>query len=231
VDSDLLHRACEAGQFILLLDGYDEVDLDRRPSVLQGVLQLQSQYPRLDIVVSSRPDTALQGWPDFDLWTLKPLDLAQAISLIDKLPVELATKSAFIDDLERKLYQQHYSFASNPLLLSIMYLTYGQSLSIPNKLNVFYYQAYAALFERHDALKGGAFKRQRRTSLDIQDFARVFAAFCLQAYDARVFEFTKVDALKYIGTASRLVQIKCDPGDYLHDVKEAVGCNLCSALV
>jgi hypothetical protein len=55
-----------------------------------------------------------------------------------------------------------------------MLLSYGQSASIPNKISVFYNQAYEALFERHDVLKDG-FRRKRLTPLDIQDFARVFA--------------------------------------------------------
>ncbi len=41
-----------------------------------------------------------------------------------------------------------------------MLLTYGQSLDIPNKLNIFYNQAYEVLFQRHDTLKGG-FQRNK----------------------------------------------------------------------
>jgi hypothetical protein len=221
IETELMERALKAGQFVLLLDGYDEVDLDRRPALLKSLLALQAKYTSLNIVVSSRPDTSMEGWPRFSMCTLQPLTVTQAIALIDKLPVEECTKMAFVEDLEKNLFHRHHSFASNPLLLSIMFLTYGQSLGIPQKLNVFYHQAYEALFDRHDARKGG-FKRQRRTSLDVQDFGKVFSGFCVQTYDARAFEFTKTDAVDYVKTACRLVQVRCEASDYLLDLRESV---------
>jgi len=82
-------------------------------------------------------------------------------------------------------------------------------------------KAYEALFLRHDALKG-AFQRDRKTSLDIQDFARIFAAFCLQTYDVRKFEFSRTDARNYIGKAKDYVRLDVVDEDYLEDCLQAV---------
>jgi hypothetical protein len=141
--------------------------------------------------------------------------------LVTKLTYEEELKGKFLEDLRNGLFAKHESFLSNPLLLSIMLLTYGQSAHIPDKLNVFYNQAYEALFERHDALKGG-YQRQRKTKLDVQDFARVFSAFCLQTYDKRQFEFTRLQALDFVDKARSIVGIDCDKDDYLRDAMQAV---------
>lgn len=102
-----------------------------------------------------------------------------------------------------------------------MLLTYSQSADIPNKLSVFYSQAYEALYQRHDALKGG-FRRERLSNLDIQDFARVFSAFAIQTYDDRKFSMTKSDALAYLEKAKTLTGIDFDAEDYLADAHQAV---------
>lgn len=102
-----------------------------------------------------------------------------------------------------------------------MLLTYGESADIPTKLSLFYNQAYEALFQRHDALKGG-YQRDRRTSLDIQDFARVFAAFCLQTYDDRRFRFSRSEALEYVRKAKTYVGLEVEDEHYLEDCLQAV---------
>jgi hypothetical protein len=102
-----------------------------------------------------------------------------------------------------------------------MLLTYGQSAKIPDKLNVFYNQAYEALFERHDALKGG-FSRARKTKLDIQDFAKLFSAFCLQTYDKLQLEFTQVEALSLIEKSKAIVGVDVIKEDFLKDCLQAV---------
>ena len=144
-----------------------------------------------------------------------------ACELVDKLPYDDDLKGKFCEDLRSFLFDKHRSFLSNPLLLSIMLLTYGQSANIPDKLNVFYNQAYEALFERHDALKGG-YSRARKTKLDIQDFARLFSAFCLQTYDKNQLEFSRLEALSFAEKASHIVGIKTNKEDFLKDCLQAV---------
>ncbi len=102
-----------------------------------------------------------------------------------------------------------------------MLLTYGQGAHIPDKLSIFYGKAYEALFERHDALKGG-FQRQRLTSLDIQEFARVFAAFCLQTYDKTEYQFSKTSALRYLENCKKIANLNYSASDYLEDALQAV---------
>src|SRR6185436_10907197 len=92
---------------------------------------------------------------------------------------------------------------------------------IPNKLSVFYNQAYEALFERHDALKDG-YRRVLRSALDIQDFARLFSAFCIQSYDRSQTAFSKQEVLEGIRSSQELVGIDVDRVCYFQDLVEAV---------
>ncbi len=220
-DPDYVLGAMKLGHFALLLDGYDEITRSKRQKIGNQIQSLVQACPECSIIVSSRPDDEFVGWDVFSILKLNPLTMDEAVELIECLPYDEDLKSKFIAELRSTLFEDHKSFLSNPLLLSIMLLTYGQSANIPTKLSIFYTQAYQALFQRHDALKGG-FQRDRCTTLDIQDFAKVFAAFSLQTYDQRIFQFSHVDALKYLQTAVETTGIDVDVSDYLEDAQQAV---------
>ena len=143
------------------------------------------------------------------------------MELVQKLPFDDPVKERFIDSLHNGLYEEHESFLSNPLLLSIMLLTFSDIAHIPSKLSIFYQQAYESLFQKHDALKGG-FQRDRCTRLDIQDFERVFSAFCVQSYDQRQFSFTRSQALQCFDQARNISCLEFDSEGVLQDSMQAV---------
>lgn len=216
-----IEKGFELGHFVVFLDGFDELKSEIRVSLSRQIVQLSQNAPQCVIIVSSRHDDVFSGWDDFREFGVSPLVVEEACELVEKLPFDEELKDKFIADLRAFLFERHESFLSNPLLLSIMLLTYGESADIPTKLSLFYNQAYEALFQRHDALKGG-FQRVRKTSLDIQDFARVFGAFCLQTYDDRKFRFSRSEALKYVRKAKTYVELDVEDADYLEDCLQAV---------
>lgn len=221
IDEASLDETLESGHLIVLLDGFDEVENSSRKKIVREIQRLAVHYPKNLLFMSSRPDSALQGWELFAEYKVAPLTLAKAAELVQKLPYEAEVKKGFIRDMEKGLFNKHRSFLSNPLLLSIMLLTYGDVSHIPHKLSTFYSQAYEALFLRHDALKPG-FQRERRSGLDIQEYARAFAAFCLQSYDNREFSFSRVRALEMLAAARAIAMLNFDDEAFLNDAVQAV---------
>ena len=221
LDAEYINKALLSGHFVLFFDGFDELSRQLRKEYSKQIQKFAKLYDQNVVVVSSRPDDEFAAWTTFSIFQLDPLNLDQACKLVKKTPFEENFKSKFIKDLRQHLFESHQSFLSNPLLLSIMLLTYGESADIPNKLNIFYNQAYEALFQRHDALKG-AFQRDRVSKLNIQDFATVFSAFSIQTYEKRLFQFTRSEALDYIEGSKQLTRINYDSGNYLADAIQAI---------
>lgn len=215
-----VRRAKEAGHFAFFFDGYDEVNLQLRKQLMTQISSLSKQFPQCPIFLSSRPDDILSGHEEFSIFGMCPLDLDSAVRLVEKLPFDEEIKSKFAVNLRENLFNRHKSFLSNPLLLSIMLLTYGENADIPSKLSIFYEQAYEALFQRHDAHKGG-YSRKRNTSLDIQDFSRVFALFSLQTYEKRMFKMSRTQALEFIERGRDRLEKNFKPDDYLSDLLSA----------
>ena len=220
-DDEYLDLALRAGHFCLLLDGFDELELRIRNRVAREVQHLAEKYPQNWIFLSSRPDSKLEGWQGFSLFSVEPFDLDRSVELVEKLRFDESIKSKFIEALRSGLYEEHKSFLSNPLLLSIMLLTYGDIAHIPAKLSLFYNQAYESLFQKHDALKGG-FQRERRTALDIQDFSKAFAAFCVLSYERRESSFARTKALEYFDQAKGISGLDFDSSGLLDDSIQSV---------
>jgi hypothetical protein len=221
LDSEYIDKAINQGDFAFIFDGFDEVKVSFSRDVGRQIVELSKRYSKNLFFVASRPDDIFSGWHDFSVFKIQPLTLYQALELIEKLPFDTIFKGKFKGELRKNLYQSHKSFLSNPLLLSIMALTYDENADVPKKLSIFYNQAYEALFHRHDALKGDL-KREKACNLDIREFAKVFGAFSLITYDRRKTQFTREDLLNYLENTKPLVNLSFKNNDFLKDALQAV---------
>lgn len=219
---DYIEEALLHGHFAILMDGFDEIKPDLQNSFINDLQEFSDRYADNWIILSTRPGNNVYSLRNFTTARLCSLNFEAAYNLVDKAPISQEIKDKFLNDFDEDLFAEHKEFLSNPLLLTIMLLTYSQSARIPDKLHQFYKQAYQALFESHDALKPG-FQRYRRTNLDLQDFGKVFSGFSLQTYDVGETEFREADALAYLKETQYIVDVDFDVKNYLDDAIQAVG--------
>ena len=178
---------------IVFLDGFDEVNHDLKDKFTKEVNHLADKYPNLIIVVSSRPEYNLfSDWSLYSVAHIQPLILSQSIEIIKKLDYFEDVKERFILALESTLFNKQEGFCSNPLLLTIMLVTYEQFGDIPDRVYIFYDLAYQALFNKHDVSKQG-FLRKNSSNLDMYELRDVFALFSLITYSKQLFEVTEDD--------------------------------------
>lgn len=167
---------------LLLLDGFDELNYDKKYSYISEINQLSELYPDLQIVISSRPEYGLfREWSLFNVIKIQTLNIKQSIQVIKNINYDYDISYKFISSLQKSLFETHNSFAINPLLLTIMLVTYEQCGEIPSKRHIFYKKAFEAIFNKHDVNKSG-FLRKRLTRLDEEDFQKVFSMFCIGTY-------------------------------------------------
>ena len=142
--------------------------------------------------------------------------------MINKIDFDKNIKAKFVGELEKNLFDKHKSFAENPLLLTIMLLTYESNAQIPENLNDFYERAFLALFSMHDATKE-AYCRETKTGLSYENFKTIFSYICFKSYFEDVFEFTDVKLLNYINNAKEKFQdIMFIPVDFQEDLVQHV---------
>lgn len=210
------------GGYVILFDGFDEVNRDRVRAVAEGIRAVCSQYGENCYMVSSRPSESFIGWNEFTEMTAQSLTKDQALGLIEKVEFDPSVKQSFYKELKDHLYTKYQSFASNPLLLTIMLLTYNDHAVFPERLNDFYEQAFSTLFNMHDATKE-SYVRDIRSELGCEDFKTIFSYICFKSYFGGEFEFTEPRLREHIQKAKeKFPSIKFAIDDYQEDLTLSV---------
>lgn len=168
------------GTFLFLFDGLDEIETTQRTRFEGQLNDFTSRYSGNSFIISSREDSTFLSLSKYSIVSLLPLEKEQAINLIKVLEYgrnDPVTKERFIERLDKELYDLHSDFASVPLLLTIMFITYENSGNVPSAPHVFYSKAYDALSESHDANKSG-YDREYRTKSNGLRLKEYLGAFC-----------------------------------------------------
>lgn len=214
-------NALNSGLFVIILDALDEVAPSLRPGIIARIMEFIRNYPRCSLVVSTRPDESVQSIQELIVYRTTAMSLSQVREVITKLEYDEDVKSKLLKELEDGLYNRLEEFLSNPLLATIMLLTFDFGGDIPTRLTSFYKQAFEVLYQRHDATKG-AFKREQYTGLSMDSFQRLFSAFCFQAYFDYKFKFTDTELISFFRDAADYTGIAVDPALAVLDTMESV---------
>ena len=219
-DKKYIEYALQSGCFLFLLDGYDEIIAEKKNNFFKKIVDFTDRYTDNYYIISSRPYSEFVEFQRFSVLSICPFEKEQAISLIDKIDYDQNTKQNFMKALEEELYEKHISFASNPLLLNIMLLTYDNYAEIPEKLHLFYANAFETLYSKHDATKGG-YKRELKSKLSFDAFKKVFSYFCFITYYQGKVEFS-YDELSSILKKVKVNEIAFDPLHIIYDLINSV---------
>ncbi|MGN0359030.1 MAG: NACHT domain-containing protein [Blautia sp.] len=218
-----LTELMKTGNVIFLLDGLDEIKARCRNAFDDELNKLSEKYSKCQFVLSSRPIGSFGEFKHFKVFNLEPLSKPQAIKVIEKLDFrvyEENIKSDFIEELDKRLYAQKRDFAGNPLLLTIMLITFEQFHKIPTQKFLFYEQAYEALTQKHDATK--ALTREYATGLDPYDFKQYFSEFCIITYHAEQYKFSREQLEQYFQQVIELNHLSTTPAAFITDATDKI---------
>lgn len=222
LEKQYFEYALETGKFLILLDGFDEVVYEKQGSILTEINQISARYNNNHFVISSRHcEITAKSLTNYSVIETVPLSKEQAIELINKTPFDIVTKDKFTTTLKSSLYYEHRSFASIPLLLMIMLLTFDSYANIPNKLHIFYNQAVETLFYRHDASKE-KYERKMKSQLDLEAFKDIFAKLCFITYLKREFHFTNGILIEYLDKIKKEYKYNFSNNDLIDDLLQSV---------
>jgi hypothetical protein len=218
---ELFDAALKEGRFVFVLDGFDEIKDERRDEIERQLLALCEIGSDCVFLVSGRPDDRFDSWQSFTQYKALPLSRKQVTSLINKVTFDPVIKRKFISRITKDLYKTHTSFLSTPLLATIMLMTFETFADIPEKVHVFYDQAFDTLFAKHDALKE-AFNRRLSSKLPIDLFKVQFSYFCLITYDRSEFSFSEGKLLENIRVTKQATALEFDEQGFMKDLLESV---------
>jgi hypothetical protein len=223
VDREVIVSLLARGDFVFFLDGYDEIPVDERMVVTRTLQNFISKARNNLFVLSSRPETALATFADFQQFTIRPLELREAFRLIKLYAKQAPVGDALIARLQGDTLRQVHEFLANPFLVSLLYKSYEYKPTVPLKKHIFYRQVYDALFETHDLSKGDAYIREKYSKLDIDDFHRVLRVLGFTTFTAGKLEYDRDEILTQIAKArARCPGLDFKAADFLTDLVKTV---------
>lgn len=222
VSFDQFAKACLRGEFVLLLDGFDEISNDRRQRIEQQIIALRRDNPKSRLLVTSRPDERFAGWPEFKTASIQPLTQGAVVELIRRAEFNDKYRNEMLKRLKTgELFKTHGTFLTNPLLCYLMLVTISSESRIETTRSLFYEQAFEALFFRHDLRKGG-YVRQMHSGLDKNQFKTLFAYFSLRSYLSDKLDYDDATMAQHIEKAQNACGIKAPSSDFVLDCVESV---------
>ncbi|WP_240994688.1 hypothetical protein, partial [Pseudomonas viridiflava] len=73
-----LEDLLKLGKVLLIFDGFDEIDNDKRDGYEAELVSLANKYRKIMILTSSRPDSRFDSWESFYQYEVQPSDKDKA---------------------------------------------------------------------------------------------------------------------------------------------------------
>ncbi|MBV9868880.1 MAG: hypothetical protein JO316_26340 [Abitibacteriaceae bacterium] len=201
---EAIMRLIGRGDFIFFLDGYDEIPKEYQETATQHLQDFVNKAGKNLFILTSRPETALLSFSDFAQFSIEPLTVNEAYHLIGLYSAQGGQKDTaqeLINDLQGDTLNNVKPFLTNPLLVSLLYRAYLHKPTIHSKKHLFFAHVYEALFEGHDLTKGGSYKRDKYSGLDIDDFDKVLRVLSFITVKKGEVEYTRDQLLSYLAAA------------------------------
>ena len=191
LEQEYFEYALKSGRFLILFDGLDEIE--NKYNILNEINIFCDKYADNHFIITSRPSNSDVNFTSLQRFTtlqILPLEKQQSLSLISRIHFDESVKKRFLSELNNFLFKKHETFASNPLLLTIMLLTYESYANIPEKLHTFYSYAFETLLIKHDATKDG-YRRKLKSRVSVDDFRSIISELCFKLFIKQNISFTE----------------------------------------
>jgi hypothetical protein len=219
-DKDIITKLISKGEFVFLLDGFDEIREEFKDIAIADIKSFVQKSSDNSFIMTSRPESSLAAFGDFQKFNINPLQLEESFELIRKYDSVNVSKigEPLIKDINERLLQVQ-EFLVNPFLVSLLYKTYTYNKDIPSRKTTFYGEVYSALYKHHDLSKDG-YKRDKRSGLDIEDFKTVLSQLAFDTAKAIQVEYYEHELTKLLNTAkSKCVGIEFKSNDFIEDIE------------
>lgn len=223
-DGNVLKYLFEHGKFLFIFDGFDEIKHSEKDYVCQSLLSFVNKLPNSSFVITSRQDDALCAFQMFSSYSIKRLNMEEAFRIIINLDKEKRK-------LRSKMLVSQLSagdtgiedFLTNPLLVTILFVTYDYKEYLPSQKHMFYEQVYDALYQGHNLTKRPNYVGEKRSGLLIDEFERVLRCMGFLSVTRQKVEFSRDEIIELI-KKTKMVSIckNFDPLLFLDDLIHAV---------
>lgn len=214
------NKIAENGHLVLFLDGFDEVPYEKVQSLINEIEEWCERYPRMQIIISARPESDIQKSSYFKVYKLSSYTFPEQKKLIDKLISDKEIQGVLKKAIENSSIEIKL-LLKTPLMVTLFVMQYKTTLAIPENQSEFYENLFYSLISRHDNTKAG-FKRQLNSNLSTTNLQEVFEEFCFLSKNNEKLVLSQVESVKLITECLISQEIKANSQDVLKDFSTVV---------
>ncbi len=221
-DRDLFYKLLELGKFYVVIDGFDEVPLEYQEILSSQIQELSLKGGNNILMLTSRPQDILPDIVNGITLRFLPFTVEQAKNLLRRYDSisNLDVGKRLIDEID----SVPAKFIESPLLVSLLYRTFGVNHSIADRICTFYDEIYHALYKGHDLINKNGYGREKKSKIDFEDFRKLLRAMCYYMMLNRKTSFVSwSEATKFIDRAASISSIKpTSSSNFLDDLLVSV---------
>ena len=222
----ILDRILDNGNFLFLLDGYDEIYSERKQKISNDIEKFTDKYHKNLFILTSRPGANAESFPRFDSCYVKPLTTTQ-IKEFTKKQLEnieegqLADK--IIDVIDKPENKEYSAYLSSPLLLSMFIMTFKSYPELPKLKSKFYWNVYDTLCTKHDTFtKHGGYQHERISGLQNDDISKILEWFSYISLFEGNYNFDEQYFKTTLNKILEKIDVKCDTDKIIQDLVVAI---------
>ncbi|WP_186436361.1 NACHT domain-containing protein [Cobetia crustatorum] len=221
-DRNLFYKMLREGLLYIVLDGFDEVELEKQNDLAQQIFTLSSVIKSGNIVLTIRPQDSIPHILNAISLRFKSFTTDQVASLLDRYDTVADT------DIGKRLMPEieriPEKFIESPLLVSLIYRTYGVNNTVSEKITTFYDEVFNALYKGHDLVNKNGYIRQKKSQLDFESFRKLLRALSFYMMVQKKSSFVNEnEAISFVDKAIELCDVSPNTSrNYLDDLLVSV---------
>ncbi|MBY0227161.1 MAG: NACHT domain-containing protein [Hyphomicrobium sp.] len=176
--SNAFESLLTSGKFFVVFDGFDEVNPSWQSDVRRKLEEFAVQCGGSRILLTTRPQPNMPVLLGGHSYRIRRLTLQQTTSLLARYDKISGLEVG--QNLTKELSVVPPELLETPLLVALLYRTYGANNTISRRLTAFYSDTYEALYRGHDLTKAG-YIRKKESTLSIDEFRRFLQHFSFTA--------------------------------------------------
>lgn len=214
---DTFEHLVSKGKIQILLDAYDEIDESIEPKVFKEIERFCRKYPKINLVVTSRPNYSIQNSEYFTITSISPLDESDLEPILGKLCTDKESAKEICKGINQGA-ETVKGLLTTPLMVTLLVFVYKSDQKIPTKPIEFYDRLFITVLSRHDKLKPGGVNRNRKTTISDTTFEKIFDCVSfLSSQDAKT-SLQKSEMISYLDQAKKYHNVEVDSDDLLVEI-------------
>lgn len=214
--SKVIENILSNGDVTIFLDGFDELHIDDMPKIVLGFDRLVKKYPKLNFIVSSRPENIIESSTVFQNYQIQKLDIKAQKNIINALINDEKMQQAVIDGITHSKVEVRSALIT-PLMVNLFVFIYKHEKVIPEHVKDFYDRLFDLVLRKHDNTKID-FKRERATRLNNEQLRKVLQLISFMCCKQEVFAFDESVLMRLVDKAIKINNLKCSVEDLIYDL-------------